>query len=339
MRFVDEVELLLISGKGGRGAVSFRREKFVPRGGPDGGDGGDGGSIVLVGDSGMQSLLDFKHLKTIRASDGEAGMSTNKDGKNGQDQVIRVPVGTMVFDAETGDLLADVTARGERIELLPGGKGGRGNSRFATSTNRVPTYAQPGLPGIELRARLELKLMADVGLLGFPNAGKSTLISCISAARPKIADYPFTTLVPNLGVVPYGENSFVVADIPGIIEGASEGVGLGIKFLKHVERTRILLHLVDFSDGSDPVGKYLALRKELSSFSEELAQKPERVVITKCDVTEVREALPEIRKRFKKEAKVKEVWAISSVIGEGLEELVRKTGELVMELRGEDEGE
>ncbi|TAL18661.1 GTPase ObgE [bacterium] len=338
MRFVDEVELLLGSGKGGRGAVSFRREKFVPRGGPDGGDGGDGGSVVLLGDSGMQSLLDFRQKKMIRASDGEAGMSTNKNGKMGEDVIIRVPVGTMVFDAATGELMSDITKPGEPYVLLEGGKGGRGNSKFATSTNRVPVYAQPGLPGVEVKVRLELKLMADVGLLGFPNAGKSTLISRISAARPKIADYPFTTLIPNLGVVPFRESSFVVADIPGIIEGASEGVGLGLRFLKHVERTRFLLHLVDASDGHDPVEKYLTLRRELVNFSEELSVKPERVVITKTDVTEVREGLPELRKRFAEEAGVKELWAISAVTGDGLAELVNMTGELVMKLREEEAG-
>lgn len=340
MKFVDEAEITLTSGNGGPGASSLRREKFVPRGGPDGGDGGNGGSVILVADTALGSLLDFKHRRHIRAENGERGMSSNKFGKCGQDAVVRLPVGTVVRDAETGEILADLVEPGQEVVFLKGGLGGRGNAKFATSTNRTPTYAQPGLPGEERRVRLELKLLADVGLLGFPNAGKSTLISRISAARPKIADYPFTTLIPNLGVVSYGEGrTFVVADIPGLIEGASDGAGLGIRFLKHVERTRLLLHLVDGSDGGDPLEKYRVIRGELEAFDPELAQRPERVVLTKMDVTEVREAAPEWKRRFAELGL--DVFLISAVTGEGLPELIRETARQVEALRSEasDDGE
>jgi len=336
VRFVDEVEIEVASGNGGRGSSSFRREKYVPKGGPDGGDGGKGGDVVLIADTSMTSLLDFRQKKRLKAKHGEPGHSSNMHGKNGEDLLIRLPVGTMVIDPENEELLADLTEPGVLVVLLEGGKGGKGNARFATSTNRAPTYAQQGLPGVKAKVRFELKLMADVGLLGFPNAGKSTLISRISAARPKIADYPFTTLTPNLGVVSWGEErAFVVADIPGIIEGASEGVGLGIQFLKHVERTRILLHLIDPVDGEDPVEKYLALRGELQKFSAELSKKPEFVVITKMDITEAREGAEELRKRFADEAEVSSLWMISSVAGEGLTPVVRALGEALMRMDGE----
>jgi len=336
VRFVDEVEIEVASGNGGRGSSSFRREKYVPKGGPDGGDGGKGGDVVLVADTSMTSLLDFRQKKRLKAKHGEPGQSSNKHGKNGEDLLIRLPVGTMVIDTESEELLADLTEPGVPVVLLEGGKGGKGNARFATSTNRAPTYAQQGLPGVKTKVRLELKLMADVGLLGFPNAGKSTLISRISAARPKIADYPFTTLVPNLGVVSWGEErAFVVADIPGIIEGASEGVGLGIQFLKHVERTRLLLHLVDPVDGEDPVEKYIALRRELDKFSAELAAKPEFVVLTKMDITEAREGAEELSKRFAEEAGVKRVWMISAVAGDGLQPVVRALGEKLLSMNKE----
>lgn len=332
MRFIDEAELIFASGSGGAGASSFRREKFVPRGGPDGGDGGDGGSVIMRADTAMGSLMDFRHLKAIRAKRGEPGMGSNKAGKRGESALVKVPVGTLVYNAETGELIADLVEPGVDVIILKGGMGGRGNSRFATSTNRTPTHAQPGMPGEEMRVRLELKLLADVGLLGFPNAGKSTLISRISAARPKIADYPFTTLVPNLGVVRWADdNTFVVADIPGLIEGASDGAGLGIQFLKHVERTRILLHLVDPSDGKDPLEKYLILRNELMKFDTDLVDRPEIVVITKDDVTEVHEKRDEIAESFK--AKGLMVRFISAVTGEGLNELVVETGKIVNRLK------
>ncbi|MHB8763970.1 MAG: GTPase ObgE [Deferrisomatales bacterium] len=337
MKFVDEVEISLASGRGGPGAVSFRREKFVPFGGPDGGDGGDGGSVVLVADPQLNTLLDFRHKKAMRAGNGQGGEGANKSGSRGEDLRLRLPQGTVVFDAETGETLADLTDEGCEVVLLPGGRGGRGNARFATSTNRAPRHAQPGLPAEERRVRLELKLMADVGLLGFPNAGKSTLISRISAARPKIADYPFTTLVPNLGVVTWAEGkTFVVADIPGLIEGAHQGVGLGIQFLRHVERTRLLLHLVDPTDGRDPVEKHGVIRRELEAFDPALAERPELAVITKIDVTEVREQLPELLAAFR--ARGVEARAISAVTGEGLRDLVREVGRRVEELRRVGDG-
>ena len=338
MKFVDEVELVLAAGRGGAGCVSFRREKYIPFGGPNGGDGGDGGSVVLVADDQLGTLLDFRHRKTMRAENGTPGQGSNKFGRRGKDLRLRLPVGTLVLDAAEGEILADLVEAGAETVLLPGGQGGRGNARFATSTNRAPRHAQPGMPGEERRLRLELKLMADVGLLGFPNAGKSTLISRISAARPKIADYPFTTLVPNLGVVSWGEErSYVVADIPGLIEGASEGAGLGIQFLRHVERTRLLLHLVDPSDERDPLDKYRALRRELEAFDPEVAARPERVVLTKMDVTEVRERLPELETRFAQEGI--EVWPISAITGEGLDRVRYETGQLVAALRQEANGE
>lgn len=328
MKFVDEVELVLASGKGGPGAVSFRREKFVPKGGPDGGDGGDGGSVVLVGDPGLGTLLDFRHNKVMRADPGQPGGGSRRSGRRGEDLRLRVPVGTVVYDAASGEQLADLTAPGQEVVLLAGGKGGQGNARFATPTNRAPRFAQPGLDGEERRVRFELKLMADVGLLGFPNAGKSTLISRVSAARPKIADYPFTTLVPNLGVVSWAEGkAYVVADIPGLIEGAHRGVGLGIQFLRHIERTRVLVHLIDPTDGRDPLEKYRALRAELAAFDPVLTRRPERVALTKADVTGVREGFPAIQEAFGAEGV--EVCLVSAVSGFGLAELVREIGHLV----------
>ncbi len=337
MKFVDEVELELASGHGGAGCVSFRREKFVPKGGPDGGDGGNGGSVVLVADTGMGTLLDFRHRKAMEAEDGRPGEGSRKTGRCGQDLRLRLPVGTALFDADSGEQMADLVEAGQEVVLLPGGRGGRGNARFATSTNRAPRHAQPGLPGERRRVRLELKLMADVGLVGFPNAGKSTLISRISAARPKIADYPFTTLVPNLGVVAWAEGrTFVVADIPGLIEGAHRGAGLGIQFLRHIERTRVLLHLVDVSEGSSALERYDAIRRELGAFDPLLLERPEIVVVTKGDVTEVRDLLPSVCREFRDrgiEARV-----ISAVSGEGLRELVADTGSLVQRLREEEQG-
>jgi GTP-binding protein len=336
MRFVDEAEIILTSGRGGRGCSSFRREKYVAKGGPNGGDGGHGGAIILKADHTLGSLLDFRHQKEIRAQKGESGMGSNKHGKNGASVTVHLPVGTLVRDAGTDELLLDLVSDDEEVVLLKGGLGGRGNARFANATNRTPTFCQPGEEGETLRVRFELKIMADVGLLGFPNAGKSTLISRISAATPKIADYPFTTLVPNLGVVSWGEDrTFVVADIPGLIEGASDGAGLGIQFLKHVERTRLLLHLVDPVDGRDPVEKYQVLRSELTKFDADLAKRTERVVVTKMDVTEAREDFEDVCRRFK-EIGI-EPWGISAATGDGINELVRRTGRLVQSLREEEE--
>ena len=327
MHFVDEVKIHVKAGDGGRGCLSFRREKFIPKGGPDGGDGGDGGDVYFEVETGLSTLMDFRYKVHYKAERGGHGMGKNMHGKSGESLVIKVPPGTLVFDDESGELLADLTEPGERCQLLKGGQGGRGNARFATSTNRAPRHVQPGTPGEERTLRLELKLLADVGLVGLPNAGKSTLISAVSAARPKIADYPFTTLVPNLGVVRYGGfKSFVMADIPGLIEGASEGHGLGTRFLRHVERTDLILHLVDLlaPEGETPEGQFELISRELANFSEELAGKPRMVVLTKLDVTEVREQAPRYLEHFRGQGL--SAFAVSAVTGEGVPELVAAVG-------------
>ncbi|APR80327.1 GTP-binding protein Obg [Minicystis rosea] len=318
----------VIAGDGGNGSVAFRREKYVPFGGPSGGDGGRGGDVVLEGDEGMSTLLDFTHVRTVQAKRGEHGSGSDCHGRAGEDRVERLPVGTQIRNHETGELLADVTEHGQRVVVARGGKGGRGNIHFASPTERAPRRAEKGDPGEAFELDLTLKVMADVGLLGFPNVGKSTFVSSVSAARPKIADYPFTTLSPMLGVVEIGGGrraggtSFVVADIPGLIPGASEGVGLGIRFLKHVERTRVLLHLVsiDPGDGRDPLADYRALRKELAKFSPELAERPEVVVLSKADLPDVKEAYPDLKKRFKR-AKI-DLKLVSAASREGLDELI-----------------
>ena len=266
VRFIDEAKIYVRSGRGGRGCVSFRREKFVPRGGPDGGDGGNGGDVILVAQRNVSSLLDHRYRQHYIAQNGEHGKGKNQHGKNAPPLIVPVPVGTVVKDFYTGEILGDMVEEGQTLVVARGGRGGRGNARFATSTNQAPRYAEPGEEGEERTLLLELKLLADVGIVGFPNAGKSTLISRISAARPKIADYPFTTIVPNLGVVRYNEGkTFVVADIPGLIKGAHEGAGLGIRFLKHIERTRLLIHLLDLSPltGRNPIEDYHVLNEEL----------------------------------------------------------------------------
>ncbi|MBT0663775.1 GTPase ObgE [Geobacter pelophilus] len=323
MQFVDEVKIHARSGDGGAGCVSFRREKFIPYGGPDGGDGGDGGSVIIEAITGVSTLLDLKQRPHQKAERGRHGMGKDRHGASGDDLVIKVPVGTVVKDAETGEVIADLTEAGERFVILKGGRGGQGNARFKTSTNRVPRFSQPGEPGEERTFRLELKLLADVGLLGFPSVGKSSLITKISAARPKIADYPFTTLVPNLGVVAYKNyRSFVVADIPGIIEGAHEGAGLGHRFLRHVERTRILLHLLDpcRTHDSDPIKDYETLNSELAKFDEELAQRPQIVVVNKMDLQDVRELLTVMLPYFQDKGIA--VFSISALTGEGIPELL-----------------
>jgi GTP-binding protein len=287
--FIDEVRILVKAGDGGNGCLAFRREKYVPRGGPSGGDGGRGGDVVLVADPHENTLLKFRFNPEHKAQRGRHGEGSNCTGAEGRSLDVDVPVGTVVWDEATGERLHDFTTPGERLVIARGGKGGRGNARFATATHQAPTEHEPGRPGEEKRLRLELKLLADVGLVGFPNAGKSTLISRISAARPKIADYPFTTLEPILGVVQMdGFKSFVVADIPGLIEGAHLGHGLGIQFLRHVERTRLLAHLVDVSEGSgrDPVHDFETVMEELASFSQELVKKPMIVVATKMDAAQ-----------------------------------------------------
>jgi GTPase len=334
MNFVDEVKFHAKAGDGGRGCLSFRREKFIPRGGPDGGDGGDGGDILFEVDPGVNTLLDLRYRAHYRAGNGAPGLGKTKHGKNGEDLVIKVPPGTLVYDEETGELLADLTEAGKQLRLLRGGQGGRGNARFVTSTNRAPRHTQPGIPGEERDLRLQLKLLADVGLVGLPNAGKSTLISSVSAARPKIADYPFTTLVPNLGVVRYEDfGSFVMADIPGLIAGASDGHGLGSRFLRHIERTDLFLHLVDLSgmQEGDAVENFEVINRELSHYNPELLDRAMLVVFTKLDITEVREQVADLRQVF--ENKGFRTYAISAVSGEGLPELVRATGQELARIR------
>ena len=287
MQFIDYVKIFVKAGDGGRGCVSFRREKYVPRGGPDGGDGGKGGDVIIRASSELHTLLDHKYKKSYKAKRGEHGKGSNMKGKDGEDLIINVPVGTVIKDSDTDEILADLDNEGKEFRVAKGGKGGLGNAHFVTPTNQAPRYAQPGEAGEERWIILELKLLADIGLIGLPNAGKSTLISVISSARPKIADYPFTTLTPILGVVKYGEyQSFVVADIPGLIEGAHKGVGLGHQFLRHVERTSMLLHLVDVSDfvDSNPIEDFEKIQKELELYNPQLIRKPLAVVGTKIDI-------------------------------------------------------
>ena len=286
MKFVDEATIRVQAGNGGHGCLSFRREKYVERGGPDGGDGGNGGSVYLVADDGLNTLVDFRVARKFRAETGQGGAGRNMTGKSGDDLDVRVPAGTIVHDVDTGELIGDLTEDGQRLKVAEGGKGGLGNTRFKSSTNRAPRKTTNGTPGEGRHLRLELKLLADVGLVGLPNAGKSTLIRAMSAAKPRVADYPFTTLHPNLGVVSVGRlQSFVMADIPGLIEGAAEGAGLGHQFLRHLQRTRLLLHLVDISPAEgDPTDAFRAIESELGKFSSDLAQKPRWLVINKTDL-------------------------------------------------------
>lgn len=288
MKFVDEAIVKVQGGNGGRGCVSFRREKFVPFGGPDGGDGGHGGAVYLEAAEGINTLADFRYQRTFRAPNGQGGSGNERTGAGGEDLIVKVPVGTSIYDVDTTEIIGDLTEVGQRVIVAQGGKGGWGNTRFKSSTNRAPRKAMPGLAGEKRELRLEMKLIADVGLLGLPNAGKSTLIRAISAARPKVADYPFTTLHPNLGVVSVGPHrSFVMADIPGLIEGAAAGAGLGIRFLKHLQRTRILLHLVDIAPPdpeADPVKDARSIVQELKNFSPELAVKERWLVLNKLDL-------------------------------------------------------
>jgi GTP-binding protein len=320
--FIDEVRILVKAGDGGNGCLAFRREKYVPRGGPSGGDGGNGGDVVLVASEHANTLLMFRFNPEHKAERGRHGEGSNRTGGHGETIDVPVPVGTVVYEDATGERLFDFTEPGQRFVVAKGGRGGKGNARFATSTHQVPTEHEPGKPGDERRLRLELKLLADVGLVGFPNAGKSTLISRISAARPKIADYPFTTLEPNLGVVQLPDyKSFVVADIPGLIEGAHIGAGLGIQFLRHIERTRLLVHLVDMSEvtGRDPVSDFEVIMNELGSFSEELPKKPMIVVASKIDAAQDPERLEALRNLAHERGLA--FFEVSSVTGQGLEEL------------------
>ena len=322
--FVDEARIHVAAGGGGNGCVAFRREKYVPRGGPSGGDGGNGGSVYLESTAHLNTLLKFRFNKEFRARRAGHGEGSNRHGKNSEDLVIQIPVGTVVYDDATGDKLVDFDAEGMRFLVAKGGRGGRGNARFATSTNQAPRRADPGNPGEERDLRLELKLLADVGLVGFPNVGKSTLISRLSAARPRIADYPFTTLEPSLGVVAVNEeDSFVMADIPGLIAGAHEGRGLGDRFLKHVERTRLLLHLIDVAEisGRDPVEDYHVIISELESFSPVVAGKPMIMVASRVDAAGDSNRLFALREFCR--GQECPLYEISSVTGEGLEELKR----------------
>lgn len=316
------------SGDGGSGCVSFRRERFIPRGGPDGGDGGDGGDVVFVATEAKRTLYHFRHKRHFRAQRGVNGQGKRKTGKNGVDLIIEVPVGTIITDADTAQQLKDLVHPGERFVAAKGGRGGRGNTHFTTSTRRAPRFAQPGESGQTLNLRLELKLLADVGIIGLPNAGKSTLISVISSARPKIDNYPFTTLTPNLGVVEAGTSaSFVIADIPGLIEGAHKGAGLGIRFLRHIERTSILVHMIDAAacDANDPLGAYHTINKELASYSEFLARKPQIVVLNKLDLPGAAQAA----EGFRSAAGAIDVLCISAVTGKGIKDLKFKIIELL----------
>jgi len=340
MKLVDEAEITVNAGAGGSGCASFRREKFIPLGGPDGGDGGDGGSVWLVADENLNTLIDFRHQRQFRAQRGENGMSRQMYGKKGDDIEIRVPVGTVVTQVENEEVMGDLTSHGQRLKVALGGRGGLGNIHFKTSTNRAPRKCTPGTPGEERVLRLELKLLADVGLLGFPNAGKSTFIRAVSAATPKVADYPFTTLYPNLGVVRVEQHrSFVVADIPGLIPGAAEGAGLGITFLKHVQRNRLLLHIVDLApmeEGIDPVDQVRAIEGELAKFDPELLGRPRWLVLNKVDL------IPE----DEREARIQDVlqrldwhapwFAISAISRSGTELVCQKVMQALDAIRAQE---
>ncbi len=323
MKFIDEATITVQAGNGGAGCVSFRRERFVPRGGPDGGDGGKGGDVVLKTSDRKRTLYDFRYKRHFAAENGRPGAGQQKTGRNGHDIVIDVPAGTVVRDAETGAVLVDLAEPDIAHVVAAGGRGGQGNKRFATSTHRTPRFAQPGEPGGSLTLHLELKLIADVGLIGLPNAGKSTLIQAVTAATPKIADYPFTTLSPNLGVVKTSwSDPFVMADIPGLIEGAHEGAGLGIRFLRHIERTRILVHLIDAPeiDPDDPLSVYRAVNRELALYKEGLARKRQLVVLNKMDISGADVAA----ELFREAAGDMEVLAVSAATGQGLETLIAR---------------
>ena len=318
MQFIDKAKIKISSGKGGNGVVAWRREKFVDKGGPAGGDGGNGGSVYLIADEGLSTLLDFTYRSIFKASNGENGFKKSMHGKSAKDLYLKVPVGTIVKDLKTGNVIADLTHHEQKVLVAKGGRGGRGNTHFCTPQNRAPQYCEPGEPGIERDLQLELKLLADVGLLGMPNAGKSTFISRVSAAKPKIADYPFTTIIPNLGVVRKSTgDGYVIADIPGLIEGASEGVGLGHDFLRHVERCRFLLHIVDGTE-ENPINNFNIINKELEKYSEKLAKLHQIVAINKIDSIEP-ERLEELKKQFKDLGI--EVFCISAVTGENLDML------------------
>ncbi len=331
MKFIDEVMVTVQSGDGGRGCVSFRRERFIPKGGPDGGDGGKGGDVILKATLRKRTLYHFKFKTQFKAESGKGGSGDQRTGKNGEDLILEVPVGTVVSDTVTGQILKDLKEPEENFIIAHGGRGGQGNKRFATSTRRTPRFAQPGEAGQLLSIKLELKLIADVGIIGLPNAGKSTLISKISSARPKIADYPFTTLAPNLGIVAaQGRKAFCVADIPGLIKGAHEGAGLGIRFLKHIERTRVLIHLIDISGiyPENPLEQYETVNRELFLYSGKLAEKPQLVVLNKMDIPDAIESVG----RFEAAFAGKKVVKISALTGDGLAQLINTIADILDKL-------
>jgi GTP-binding protein len=339
MQFIDEVRIRVKGGDGGRGCVSFRRERFIPRGGPDGGDGGKGGDVILMVREGLSTLLDLRYQQRYRAANGSHGRGKNQSGKGAEALMIFVPVGTLVKDAETGEILKDLTTAGESLLVAKGGRGGRGNARFATATRQAPRFAEPGEKGEERHLQLELKLLADVGIVGHPNAGKSTLLRRVSAARPKVADYPFTTLIPHLGVVSYGEfKTFVMADIPGLIAGAHQGTGLGSRFLRHIERTLLLVHLVDISTDPqrDPWLQYEEINDELRRFHPSLLEKPQVVVLNKIDIPAVRARVVQARDSFWQRGV--DLLTISALTGEGVDEAMREIGRRWEELRGKEHG-
>lgn len=335
--FTDYAKIIIKSGDGGNGAVSFRREKYVAAGGPDGGDGGRGGSIYFIVDPDSNTLVDFRFKKKFKAENGKNGEGARRYGKSGEDLYVKVPIGTLIKDAETGKIIADLSHKGQKELILPGGRGGKGNSHFATSTRQAPRFSQDGEKGIEKEVILELKLLADVGLIGFPNVGKSTFLSKTTSATPKIADYHFTTLEPNLGVVKndYGE-SFVIADIPGIIECASNGTGLGLQFLRHIERTRLLLHVIDVSgiEGRNPVDDFKTINEELKSYSEKLSKRKQIIVANKIDSMQDENLYNDLEK-LAKENNI-EIFKISAVTGEGISELLKRVSQVLKELPKEE---
>lgn len=339
MKFIDTCEIMAHAGAGGNGCMSFRREAYVPRGGPDGGNGGDGGSVILVADGSKHTLMDIRQQYHYRGERGVHGKGKGMHGRRGKDQIIKVPTGTIIKNKETEEILADLTQEGQQIVVAEGGKGGRGNANFMSPTHRAPTRHEPGAEGGTVILSLELKLIADVGIIGFPNAGKSTFISTVSAAKPKVADYPFTTLVPNLGVVKgfYG-NSFVLADMPGLIEGAADGIGLGIQFLKHIERTKILLHLIDASDDESMVQRYEILRKELAQFSEKVTHKPEVIAASKMDYPN-KENLEEFEAYLKENMPDVPYFKFSSLMQEGTKEVIAYLEETIRLSETEEDAE
>jgi len=335
MQFIDEASIRVEAGKGGNGCLSFRREKYVARGGPDGGDGGDGGSVVLVADGNLNTLVDFRYQPLYRAASGQPGAGRDRTGAAAEDLLVRVPVGTTVVDEATGEVIGDLRSDGERLRVAAGGRRGFGNAHFKSSTNRAPRRTTAGTPGEARRLRLQLKLLADVGLLGLPNAGKSTFIRAASAARPKVADYPFTTLVPNLGVVAAGtDSSYVIADVPGLIAGAAEGAGLGIQFLRHLSRTRLLLHLVEVApvDGSDPVENARAIEAEVAEYSAALARRPQWLVLTKADLVDTAER-DRLLAAFAEAFPGRPVAAVSAATGSAMAELLAAVGRHLQERR------